>query len=209
MNLTVEKALALLSEVEKENPGRWVEHSKRVGEAAARIALELKLDVDKARALGYIHDIGKKFGRKAVHSVEGYLYIKSLGYDIEYANICLSHSYLNQDINCLAGGYPSKEEKGYTLRTQFLKNHTYTLYEKIINLCDLFCTDHFMTIEKRLIDLYLRLGVYENTVYHIQQVYALKEEIENKMGKSIYTLFPEIVENLLSMENDLTFGKEG
>ncbi len=32
------------------------------------------------------------------------LFKKELGYDDEYANICLTHSYLNNDIYCTAGG---------------------------------------------------------------------------------------------------------
>jgi len=127
MNLTSEKALELLEEAEKMNPGRWVKHSKKVGEAAARIADRLGLDVDKARAMGYIHDIGKRFGRRAIHTIEGYQFLISLGYDNEYANICLTHSYLNGDINCTAGGFPSKKCKGYQFRLDFLKEHEYTL----------------------------------------------------------------------------------
>ena len=29
--------------------------------------------------------------------------LKELGYDDEYANICLTHSYLNNDVYCTAG----------------------------------------------------------------------------------------------------------
>ena len=57
--LASDEALELLEEAKKLNPGRWIIHSKKVGEAAARIAERLNLDVDKARAMGYIHDIGK------------------------------------------------------------------------------------------------------------------------------------------------------
>ena len=80
--LTSDEALELLEEAKKLNPGRWIIHSKKVGEAAARIAERLNLDVDKARAMGYIHDIGKRFGKKAVHTVEGYYFLKDLGYDV-------------------------------------------------------------------------------------------------------------------------------
>lgn len=36
--------------------------------------------------------------------MNGYYYLKEAGYDEEYANISLVHSYLNNDINCTAGG---------------------------------------------------------------------------------------------------------
>lgn len=195
MKLTSKKAYELLLEAQKLNPGRWIEHSKRVGEAAGRIAEKLKLDIDKAKALGYIHDIGKRFGESASHTITGYEYLKHLGFE-EYSSICLTHSYLYNDINCVAGGFPDVTSENGKFRKNFVEARDYTLYDKIINLCDLFCTDEFVTIEKRLIDIYSRRGVYENTVYHIKKTFELKEEIEEHLGCSLYSLFPEIKENL-------------
>ena len=201
--LTSDEALELLEEAKKLNPGRWIIHSKKVGEAAARIAERLNLDVDKARAMGYIHDIGKRFGKKAVHTVEGYYFLKDLGYDLEFANICLTHYYLNNDINCTAGGYPSPKYKGYQFRKDFIENHEYTIYDKIINICDLFCTNEFVTVDRRLIDVYTRRGVYDNTVYHIKETTKLKRELEDMMGCGLYSLFPEIVENFNKKHRNL------
>ena len=161
------------------------------------------MDVDKARAMGYIHDIGKRFGKRAIHTVEGYDFLISLGYNEEYANICLTHSYLNNDINCTAGGFPSPKCKGYEFRVNFLKNHEYTIYDKIINICDLFCTNEFVTIDRRLIDVYIRRGVYDNTVYQIKSTIALKRELEDMMGCGLYSLFPEIIDNFNKKHRNL------
>ncbi len=203
MDLTSEEALKLLNEAEKSNPGRWIIHSKKVGEAAYRIAKRLNIDCDKARAMGYIHDIGKRFGKKAIHTVEGYEFLKELGYSDEYADICLTHSYLYNDINCTAGGYPSPKYKGYEFRKTFIKEHEYTIYDKIINICDLFCTNEFVTIDRRLLDVYTRRGVYDNTVNHIKMATKLKRELEDKMGCGLYSLFPEIVENFNKKHKNL------
>lgn len=202
-NLTSEEALKMLDEAEKINPGRWIIHSKKVGEAASRISEKMHLDSEKARTMGYIHDIGKRFGKKAVHTIEGYKFLKELGYSDEFANICLTHSYLNNDINCTAGGYPSPKYKGYEFRKKFIENHKYTIYDKIINLCDLFCTNKFTTIDRRLIDVYTRRGVYSNTVYHIKSATKLKREIENKMGCGLYSLFPEIIDEFNKKHSNL------
>lgn len=204
-NLTSSEALKLLIEAEKLNPGSWVLHSKKVGEAASRIAERLNLDSDKARAMGYIHDIGKRFGINVVHTVEGYQFLKDLGYNIEYADICLTHSYINNDINCTAGGYPSPKYKKYEFRKKFIKEHEYSIYDKIINICDLFCTDEFVTIDRRLIDIYTRRGVYDNTVYHIKETTKLKRELEDKMGCGLYSLFPEIMNNFKKKHNNLYY----
>lgn len=125
----------------------WVPHSICVGNAAGKIAESLELDVDYVKTLGYIHDIGKLKGDFQDHDINGYHYIKELGYDDRYANICLTHSYLNNDVNCVAGGIPEDNP----FRTNFIKNHQYTIEEKIINLCDLMCKKEVMTVDKGLL----------------------------------------------------------
>lgn len=193
MKLTVEKAREMLEKArEKAQDDHWINHSICVGDSAGKIAEKLNLDVDYAKTLGYIHDIGKAVGEFKDHVMNGYNYIKELGYDDEYANICLTHSYLNNDIYCTAGGIP----RDIPFRTEFIKNHEYTIYEKIINLCDLMCTDVNMTVDKRLIDIMSRRGAYENSQYHIKETYKLKQYIDEQLGFNVYDLFPSIKDNL-------------
>lgn len=193
MKLTVEKAREMLEEARKKaSDDHWINHSICVGDSAGKIAEKLNLDVDYAKTLGYIHDIGKSIGEFKDHVINGYNYIKELGYDDEYANICLTHSYLNNDVYCTAGGIP----RDIPFRTEFIKNHKYTIYEKIINLCDLMCTDINMTVDKRLIDIMTRRGAYENTQYHIKETYKLKQYIDEQLGFNVYDLFPSIKDNL-------------
>ena len=198
MKLTSNEALKMLEETRKdfENQG-WIDHSILVGNNAGKIAEALnekgiKLDVDKAITLGYIHDIGKKIGDFNGHVINGYNYLKELGYDDEYCNVCLTHSYLNNDVMCTASGIP----RDIPFRTEFIKKHKYTVYEKIINICDLMCTTKVLTIDKRLIDIMIRRGAYSNTQYHIKETYKLKEYFDNLLGYNLYDLFPEIKENL-------------
>lgn len=193
MKLTVEKAREMLEESRKKTSNdKWINHSICVGNSAGKIAEKLNLDVDYAKILGYIHDIGKSVGDGKDHVMQGYNYLKELGYDDEYANICLTHSYLNNDVYCTAGGIP----RDIPFRTEFIKNHEYTIYEKIINLCDLMCTDIIMTVDKRLIDLIIRKGAHENTQYHIKETYKLKQYIDEQLGFNVYDLFPSIKDNL-------------
>lgn len=193
MKLTVEKARKMLEESRGKTPDdHWINHSICVGDSAGKIAEKLNLDVDYAKTLGYIHDIGKLVGEFKNHVMNGYNYIKELGYDDEYANICLTHSYLNNDVYCTAGGIP----KDIPFRTEFIKNHEYTIYEKLINLCDLMCTDINMTVDKRLIDIMSRRGAYENSQYHIKETYKLKQYIDEQLGFNVYDLFPSIKDNL-------------
>ena len=129
MKLTLEKAKELLEEARKKSTDdRWINHSICVGDTAGKIAEKLNLDVNYAKTLGYIHDIGRGIGDSKDHVMNGYYYLKELGYDDEYANICLTHSYLNNDIYCTAGGIPTD----IPFRTEFIKNHEYTSRKPMI-----------------------------------------------------------------------------
>lgn len=192
MKLTSAKALEMLENAKgKTKDDGWIYHSICVGNSAGKIAKALNLDEEYAKTLGYIHDIGKSVGEFCSHVMNGYNYLKELGYDDEYANICLTHSYLNNDVNCTAGGVPSD----IPFRTEFIKNHEYTIYEKIINLCDLMCTSVNLTLEKRLVDIMVRRGVHENTVYHIKEAQKLKKEFDDMLGYNVYDLFPGVINN--------------
>ena len=201
MILTSKEARELL-ETERKNAkdDRWIEHSICVGDSAGILAKALNekgynIDVDKAITLGYVHDIGKYTGESHGHVMRGYEYLKNKGYDEEYANICLTHSYLNNDILCTAGGVPDKEKNPFL--TDFIEKHEYTIEEKIINLFDLMCTTKTLTMDKRLIDIVLRKGVFFNTQYHVKETYKLKEYFDNLLGYNLYDLFPEIKENVI------------
>lgn len=202
MKLTSKEARDLL-EKERQNikNNRWIEHCICVGNTAGKIAKTLEekgynIDVDKTITLGYVHDIGKYNGESRGHVMRGYEYLKDKGYDEEYCNICLTHSYLNNDVVCTAGGVPNPEDNPFL--TEFIKKHKYTIEEKIINLCDLMCPPggKVYTIDKRLIDIMIRRGAYSNTQYHIKETYKLKEYFDNLLGYNLYDLFPEIKDNL-------------
>ena len=198
MKLTSDIALDLLNKCKDCDDINWIDHSICVGNTASVIAKALNLDSDKAKAMGYIHDIGKGHGDFNAHIINGYNYLKELGYDEEYANVCLTHSYLNNDIMCTAGVDPKFIHlmKGYNYIKRFVEYHRYTIYDRIINLCDLMCTSNTVTIDKRLIDVIIRRGVFSNAQYHISEIYKLKEYFDNLLGYNLYDLFPEIKDNL-------------
>lgn len=152
------------------------------------IAKELNLDVDYAKTLGYIHDYGKAIGDFSKHDINGFNYLKDLGYDEEYYSICLTHGYLNNDVMCAAGGIP----EDIPFRTEYIKTHKCSIYEKLICLCDLMCTQEMIGIDKRLIDVIIRYGAYSNTQYHVKETYKLKEYFDNLLGYNLYKLFPDI-----------------
>lgn len=203
MKLTSMDALNLIKKEQGKKQGneRWISHSICVGNAAGIIAKALNLDEDFAKTLGYIHDIGKKFEYNEAgvfpHAIKGYEYIKSLGYDELYAGICIKHSFLNNDIDCISNDRDETDKKNpnYEFVKEYIKEE-YSIYEKIINLCDLMCTNKVLTVDKRMMDLLLRHGVFAKTHYHIEQTMRLKEYFDGLLGYNLYDLFPEIKNNL-------------
>lgn len=202
MKLSGKEAKEILENYrEKTENDMWIDHCICVGNTAGKIAKALaekgyNIDVDKAIVLGYVHDIGKYSGKSHGHVMRGYEYMKEKGYDEDYCNICLTHSYLNNDIICTAGGVPDPDDNPFL--TSFIKSHEYTMEEKIINLCDLMCPQggKVYTIDKRLIDIMIRRGAHTNTQYHIKETYKLKSYFDGLLRYNLYDLFPEIKDNL-------------
>ena len=91
---TREEALKLIRDGLLFNPGPWGKHCLTAAHCAEKIASACgDMDVEKAYTLGLLHDIGRKFGvRHLGHVYDGYVYMKSLGYD-EVAKICLTHEF--------------------------------------------------------------------------------------------------------------------
>lgn len=192
MKLTAKIAKDLLDKAwETTTNDGWIRHSICVGDTASVIAKGLGLeDPDYARALGYVHDIGKYLDEVDVrwHDVKGYQFLLEQGIDEQDAFICLTHSYINGDYKCQAGGIPEI----HPLRCEALQAHEYNIYEHIINLCDLMCIFETMTMEKRLIDLLTRKGIHENTHYHLMASLELKKKFDTMLGYNLYKLFPNI-----------------
>lgn len=193
MKLTSKKALEMLNNAKKKTiTDLWITHSICVANTASVIAKELNLDVEYAKTLGYIHDYGKAVGDFSKHDMNGFNYLKDLGYDEEYYSICLTHGYLNNDVMCAAGGIP----RDIPFRTEYIKNHKCSIYEKLICLCDLMCAQEVIGIDKRLIDIIIRYGAYSNTQYHVKEVYKLKKYFDDLLGYNLYNLFPEMMNTL-------------
>ena len=182
---------------------KWKMHSLYVGQAAGRIARHLSIDnvdADYASAIGYLHDIGRIVNSNN-HVIDGYKYLDKLGY-LKEARYCITHSFVNNNINDTAGGGP-KDQDSYNFINNYLNNTKPNIYDNIIQLCDLFCSSSgYTTFEKRILDITKRKGVYPNSQEHFEEVMKLKNEIEEMMGIKIYDLFPQIKKEDLDSRKD-------
>lgn len=75
-----------------------------------------------------------------------------------------------------------------------------TDYDKLIKLCDyLSLPSGFCLIEKRLVDMALRGGINEYTIPRWKSTFEIKQYFEENIGKSIYSLLPNIRENTFNI----------
>ncbi|EJR49197.1 MULTISPECIES: HD domain-containing protein [Bacillus cereus group] len=194
-------AKELLEWAYEQNPGPWFEHSINVAQATENIIIELikngyNLDADIAYNAALLHDIGryKGFTKSVIHSYDGYMYMNDLGYTGN-AVICVTHSFpcKNEHIDIAAEWSLLPDHMRIQL-VEILNEHcNYDLYNKVITLCDALAdADGFTTLERRLISVGLRHGTTSHTSLHWKGFYAIKKELEALIGKSIYTVLPDV-----------------
>lgn len=199
MTPSSQEVLALLRQLSINPENTSLRHTVCVGDAAAVIAEALQqkgqpLDVDKVCTLGYLHDIGRLVGPGSNHIINGYNFLKAQGFADEYCNISLVHSYPENSPACVLSTPPDPVREKLVL--DFLPQHTYTLNEKIVILCDLMCKYSVMTVDERIVDVLSRHGTWTGTQNCILAIRRLKSEIDALLGGNVYDLFPEIKDNL-------------
>ena len=190
------EAERLLTEAETKNPGPRVAHSRNVALAAHNIAeVYPGLDTDAAYILGLLHDIGRREGSTGMkHILDGYTFLEGLGHS-DAARICLTHSYPLQDIEAGSGKWDGTGKELAFVET-YLNGVKYNDYDRLLQLCDaLAWPSGFVMIEKRLVDVALRLGINDMTVEKWRAFLGLQEYFEKAIGRSIYSALPGVVEN--------------
>lgn len=192
MKLTKEQAFELLIDgLENPDEIRYVTHCKYVGILAGLIASELGLDGDYATTLGYLHDIGRRIDNPN-HMYAGYKFLMDSGYE-EYAFICLTHSFLNNDIECICAELLPEDSEGYDTVKEIVTTHENTDYDRIIQVCDLLCLHSGgTTLEERINDIESRRGTHSKSLYHRQTATTQKAELEARLGHSIYDFYDKL-----------------
>jgi len=191
------KAYELFETHSKKNIGTWIERSQNVAEVAKRIAGQIGLDEDKAYTLGLLYDIGRVYGNTGVrHTIDGYNFLKEQGYEEEIARICITHAFITKDVKNTIGEADYTDDE-YNFLEEYLAGVEYDTYDKLIQLADsMAIPTGIVLLETRIIDVCLRYGMDEDACNNVKGIFKIKEELEEKLGYSIYKLFPEIAENI-------------
>ena len=182
----------------RQNPIR--EHGQTipgfVAEACKNIASHCKdLSSEQAYIFGLLHDIGRYAGVSSErHLIDGYRYCMERGWE-KAAQICISHAFMIQDIATSIGEFDVSDED-YLFMKEFVANAVYDDYDRLVQLCDaLAMPTGFCLLEKRFVDVTIRYGVHTATIDRWKKILEIKEQFENQIGCSIYSLLPGIVEN--------------
>jgi len=191
----IAEAMALLDWAHEQNPGPWRAHSLGVARACGEIARGLGLDHEKAYALGLLHDIGRYEGVRGMHHViAGYELLMSRGME-EAARISITHSFPDRKLEHYIGKKDVTPEEEAEIR-RILARADFDDYDRLVQLGDAIAWGEGVCLmEKRLVDVVLRHGFQEGMKEKWQAWFDLKADFEQRMGKSIYSLFPEVYEN--------------
>jgi len=150
------------------------------------------IDAEKAYICGLLYDIGRIKGNTGVrHTIDGYNFLKEQDYE-EFSRICITHAFITKDVTNTIGEYDLTNNE-YDFVRRYLGEITFDEYDKLIQLADsMALPDRIVLVETRLMDVCLRYGMDERALENTKGIYRIQMEIEEKLGHSIYKLFPEI-----------------
>ena len=198
--LSIEEAYKLLEGAPRKNKDLWIKHSVNVAIVAERLAERLNLDGKRAYVFGLVHDIGRR-QREHIglrHVLEGYKYLISLGYE-EEAKGCLTHTFYSRELV-----KPNLIKKNTNLTRieidfiiNFINKNGFNMYDKILQIADnMGSSSGINTIERRRTESMLRYGITDISEKNLRGIFSVQNEIEEKLGYSIYQLFPEVADNI-------------
>jgi hypothetical protein len=197
---THQQAVRYLAEAQGMNPGPWVDHSHHVAQSAANIAQKNpSLEHDTAYILGLLHDIGRREGVYGMrHVIDGYNFMRGEGYS-HVAQISLTHSYPIPQVMHGSSEWDGTENEQQFV-ADYLANHPYSDYDRLIQLCDSICMPGGpVLMEKRFIDVTMRYGFNRYTTEKWRAFINIKATVEAAIGHSIYECLDGVVENTFSI----------
>jgi len=95
----------------------------------------------------------------------------------------------------VVGKWDGTQEE-YSFVIDYLGSIEETDYDRLIKLCDyISLPSGFCLLEKRLVDMAMRGGINELTLPRWKSTFENKKYFEEKIGKSIYQVLPNVREN--------------
>lgn len=158
----------------KINTSSWISHSIFESRLMGQFAEKLNLDVNKAKKLGLLHDIGRKKTHSFEHTIKGFELLIDENFQDEAIG-CLTHSFLGggrcaSNEQAEPGFYVDENGnpnfKSGTIKddvTLFLENYKYTKYDILLNIADLMASDKgIISPLDRIIDIASRRKSFDS-----------------------------------------------
>jgi len=198
--LSIEKAYSFLEDAPRKNKELWTKHSVNVAIVAERLAEQLKLDSKKAYVLGLVHDIGrrKKEHVGLRHIIEGYNFLEEQGYK-EEARVCLTHTFYSRNLvkPNLTKANTNLTRNEIKFISDYINKNGFNIYDKILQIADnMGSATGINTVERRRTESMLRYGITDVSEKNLREIFKVQKEIEDKLGFSIYKIFPEVADNI-------------
>lgn len=198
--LSIEKAYSFLEDAPRKNKELWIKHSVNVAIVAERLAEQLKLDSKKAYVLGLVHDIGrrKKEHVGLRHIIEGYNFLEEQGYK-EEARVCLTHTFYSKNLvkPNLTKANTNLTRNEIEFISDYINKNGFNIYDKILQIADnMGSATGINTVERRRTESMLRYGITDVSEKNLREIFKAQNEIEEKLGFSIYKIFPEVTDNI-------------
>lgn len=198
--LSIEKAYSFLEDAPRKNKELWIKHSVNVAIVAERLAKQLKLDSKKAYVLGLVHDIGrrKKEHVGLRHIIEGYNFLEEQGYK-EEARVCLTHTFYSRNLvkPNLTKANTNLTRNEIEFISDYINKNGFNIYDKILQIADnMGSATGINTVERRRTESMLRYGITDVSEKNLREIFKVQNEIEEKLGFSIYKIFPEVTDNI-------------
>lgn len=136
----------------------------------------------KVIASAYLHDIGylTKLNKEDFHPYDGYVYLKSLGYDNSILNVVLHHTYAEKMVE-MNGEVLSEAVKNVFKEISFecLNREDKFIYD-LITMSDMLSDGNgeLVTIEQRIFDIGERHG-YDSIIYKHIKIFEDKLKSSN------------------------------
>ena len=133
------------------------------------------------------------------HTIIGYNILHEIGLEKE-AQVCLTHSFYLKNVKFYQGENNCTEEE-LKILDQYIKKCKFDFYDKLIQISDALATsDEICIIEKRIVDVVLRVGIKEYTLDIWREIFRLKKEFSTLCKKDIYEIVFGSQGRMISLE---------
>ncbi len=223
MKITKQAAWRLLLDgIPEPETTMYVSHCRYVGDLAGKIAAALGKDADYAAGLGYLHDIGRKLDSPN-HVYAGWEHLTALGLE-EYAGVCLTHSFLENEITNTCARVPDPNGRGYAQVKKYVETHENTFYDRLIQLCDLLCMHTGpVSLNERIEDIQSRKGTHPGSAKHracaeklldsfnaaLQMQAGTMVQCQYEAVRAEHQILPERILVAVDLQNDFVNGALG